>query len=411
MKILIINSRFFLSAGPEKYMFGLIELLEKHGHEVIPFSTRHKENRKTPYAKYFVDPIGGENSVYYKDYELEPRTVYRMLERQFYSFHVKKRLEKLIKDTKPDIAYILHHANKLGPSVVDACKKYRLPVVMRLSDFTLVCPNEHLYRDNGVCEECIEHSLFRAVRHRCVKGSLPQSLVKAVAMSFHRFMRIYQKVDRVVSPSKFTITRVQGTIDPKKLVHIPTFIIRTAEYNPEVGDYMLYVGRIEEHKGILDAIQAVEKTRQRFIIVGGSSTGYDQVLKTYVKEHDLSNIEFTGAKFGEELLELYRNARFVVIPTIWYENMPNVALEAMMYSKPIIAPAIGSMTDIVRDGHNGLIYNPGDLTALRYNVARLFRDKNLCQKLGKGSYNEATTTYDPETHYTRLMNVFRQVIR
>jgi glycosyltransferase involved in cell wall biosynthesis len=411
MKILVINSRFFLSAGPEKYMFGLIELMERHGHTVIPFSTRHHDNRPSPYAKYFVDPIGGDNSVYYKDYELEPRTVYRMLERQFYSFHVKHRLERLIRDTKPDVAYILHHANKLGPSVVDACKKYNLPVVMRLSDFTLVCPNEHLYRNGGVCEECIERSLFRAVRHRCVKGSFPMSAVKAIAMAFHRIMRIYQKVDMVVSPSRFTITRVQRTIDPKKLVHIPTFIIKTEEYNPQVGEYMLYVGRIEEHKGILDAIQAVEKTKKRFLIVGGSSTGYDEVLKTYAKEHGLSNVEFTGAKFGSELRELYRGARFVVIPTIWYENLPNVALEAMMHSKPIVAPAIGSIKDIVKDGHNGLIYTPGDLPGLSAQVARLFKGAPLCSKLGKGSYTEATTTYDPEKHYERLMKVFNKVTR
>ena len=212
-------------------MFGLKYILEKNGHEVIPFSTKNTKNMKTRYEKYFVEPIGGKNKVYYSEYKKNPKTIYQMLDRQFYSFHVKKQLDRLIKETKPDVAYILHHYNKLSPSIIDACKKNKIPVVMRLSDFFLVCPEGHLYRDCNVCEECIDKSLFSAVKHKCVKNSFIASLIKSSAMRFHRLIKIYRKIDYVVSPSKFTMRKVSSALDKKKLVHIPTFVKKTEKYN------------------------------------------------------------------------------------------------------------------------------------------------------------------------------------
>ena len=61
MKTLIINYRYFISGGHERYMFDLIEILEKQGHEVIPFSIKSSRNIETPYEKYFAEPLGGQD--------------------------------------------------------------------------------------------------------------------------------------------------------------------------------------------------------------------------------------------------------------------------------------------------------------------------------------------------------------
>lgn len=411
MKILIINSRYFLSAGPEKYMFGITPVLQKHGHTVIPFSVKNSKNLETPYAKYFADPIGGGDKVYFNEYNKDIKTIAEIMGRQYYSFHVAKRLEKLIKDTKPDIAYLLHHYNKMSPSVIDVCKKMGIPVVMRLSDFFMVCPEGHLYRDHKICEDCIDKSLFEAVRHRCVKGSLAGSVIKASAMAFHRMIGIYRKVDYIVSPSQHTIEKVAKFVDTKRLVHIPTFVLGTERENKKLGDYALFVGRTEENKGVLTAIKAFEGTKHRLVIVGKSSTGYDEVLESYVKSNKLKNIELVGAKFGKELEKLFRNSRMVLQPALWYENMPNVALEAMIHSRPILASDHGSYKDIVHNGKNGLLFVPGDAEDLRRKAEKLFSDSTLCRKLGHGSYLEATKVYDPEVHYQRLMKIFEKVVR
>ena len=411
MKILIINSRYFLSAGPEKYMFGLKKILESNGHKVIPFSTKNSKNLKTKYEKYFVAPIGGEDKIYYEEYKKDFKTILQMIGRQFYSFDVKRKLDALIKETKPDIAYILHHYNKLSPSIIDICKNNKIPVVMRLSDFFLLCPMGLLTRDSKICEECINKSLFCGIKHKCVKNSIIASFIKVGAMKFHRLINIYNKVDFIVSPSLFTLKKVKPFLNKNKFIYLPTFIINQKNYNYSSGNYALIVGRVEEEKGILFAIKAFEKTNCKLKIVGKSHSGYDKILKRYVKEHKLSNIEFLGAKYDKELDELYAKSRFLIIPTVCYENMPNVALEAMLYSKPILTMDLGSMKEIVEDDYNGYLIEPNNIAILRQKVVILFKNNKLCERLGKNSYNDTIIKYNPEIHYQNLINVFNQAIK
>jgi len=410
MKILIINSRYFLSAGPEKYMFSLMKILKKHDHTIIPFSIKNIKNEKTEYERYFAEPIGGLDQVYFEDFnKLNIKTDLQMLDRQFYSFHVKKKLKKLIAEEKPDLAYILHHYNRLSPSIIDACKEMKLPVVMRLSDFFMVCPEGHLLNNSKPCEDCINKSLFSAVRKRCVKNSRFASAIKACAMKFHRLIRIYHKVDYVVSPSIFTISKVKHLLR-KNIMHIPTLIAESYDSSAKVGDYALFVGRVEEEKGLMWALKALENTNHKFKIVGNSHSGYDAKLKKYVASHNLKNIEFLGPIYGDELKQLYKNSRFVLLPNVWYENMPNVALEAMSYGKPILSSDLGSMKEIVIEGKTGFLVKSNDVKALADKINLLFKDRKLCERVGKNAYKEAKDKYDPEKHYSRLIKLFNRAI-
>jgi glycosyltransferase involved in cell wall biosynthesis len=410
MKILIINSRYFISAGPERYMFTLIKTLETHGHKVIPFSIKSSKNEKTPYEKYFAEPIGGLDKVYFEEFnKFNLKTNFQILDRQFYSFHVKSRLKKLIEHERPDVAYILHHYNRLSPSIIDACKEFGVPVVMRLSDFFLVCPEGHLLRDSKPCEECISKSLFAAVKHKCVKDSVIASLVKSSAMKIHRMIGIYDKVDYVVSPSKFTINKVQYLLK-NKVIHIPTLTVIDKKVKLKVGKYALFVGRVEPEKGLMWAIRAFEGKKYALKIVGSSHSGYDAVLKNYVRAHNIKNVEFLGSKAGLELDGLYLNSRFVILPNVWYENMPNTALEAMARGKPILTSNLGSMKEIVYEGETGFLVKPNDITALSIKIDVLFKNSKLCKSMGRAAFIDAVENYDPEKHYAKLMKVFSQAV-
>ncbi len=64
MRILLVNYRYFVSGGPEKYLFNIQKRLTDEGHEVIPFSVHSNRNVLTPYDRYFVEPIGGRDVTY-----------------------------------------------------------------------------------------------------------------------------------------------------------------------------------------------------------------------------------------------------------------------------------------------------------------------------------------------------------
>jgi glycosyltransferase involved in cell wall biosynthesis len=410
MKILLINYRYFLSGGPEKYMFKVIDLLNKNGHKIIPFSIKSNKNEKSEYENFFADPIGGKDQTYFEEYKKDFKTTMQILDRQFYSFLVKKKLIKLIKETKPDVCYLMHQYNKLSPSVIDVCKKNKVPIVMRLSDFFLVCPSSHLLRDKIICEECKDKSLFRAVKHKCIKNSYIGSTIKVCAMYFHRLFGFYKKVNYIVAPSKFTLSKINRLIDNKKLINISSFIEITENYNPSVGDYVLFVGRIEEEKGVMNAIKAVEGTKNKLILIGKSSTGYDIKVKEYIKKHNITNVEYLGPKYGDELKKYYCGARCLIIPSIWYENIPNVALEAMMYSKPLLVSNIGSLKELVREDYNGYLFEIENIDHIKEKISMIFENDKTCRRLGKNAYEYISKEFNSKSHYNKLIKIFSNAI-
>src|SRR5207302_8861795 len=134
--------------------FNVTDLLEREGHTVVPFSVTYQRNEATPFAKYFASPIGAGDQVYFRDHERDARTVAKEAGRAFYSREVYAKLSSLIEDERPDVALVMHYLRKLSPSVLTCLRDHDVPFVVRMSDFGMVCPNAHLFRDGAVCELC-----------------------------------------------------------------------------------------------------------------------------------------------------------------------------------------------------------------------------------------------------------------
>src|SRR2546425_172764 len=115
MKILLINYRYFVSGGPERYMFNVKTLLESRGHTIVPFSIAYDQNEPSPYEHYFASPIAGSSDVYFKDQSQSAGTILKSLERAFYSREVYRKLESLIAAERPDVALVQHYLRKLSP--------------------------------------------------------------------------------------------------------------------------------------------------------------------------------------------------------------------------------------------------------------------------------------------------------
>ena len=203
MRILIVNYRYFISGGPEKYMFNIKKMLEDNGHEVIPFSIHSNKNLETKYSKYFVEPIGGRDATYFDEVKKTPKSIWQLLTRSIYSREVEKAIKKEINDVKPDLVYIIHFVNKLSPSVITGASKMGIPVVLRLSDYFLLCPRFDFMYEKKVCEECLSKGYRSCIKKRCVKGSLFASVVRVFSMKFHKMINVYKDVYAFITPSEF----------------------------------------------------------------------------------------------------------------------------------------------------------------------------------------------------------------
>lgn len=411
MRILLVNYRYFISGGPEKYMFNIKKMLEDKGHEVIPFSIHSNKNVETEYSKYFVEPIGSRDATYFEECKKTPKVIWQMLTRSIYSTEVEKAIKKEIKDVKPDLVYIIHFVNKLSPSVICGAKKMGIPVVLRLSDYFLLCPRFDFMYNKKPCEECLKKGYRTCIKKRCVKGSLFASIVRVFSMKVHKAMNVYKGVDAFITPSEFLKKKlIENGFDENKITCIPTFTASKSEVGkPQVGTYGLYFGRVTEEKGVDTVVKAYEMMPDRHVkIMGDDTTDEAKRLKAYIKEKNIKNVEFLGFKAGEELEEIIKGARFTLIPSIWYDNLPNTALESFQYSKPVIASNIGSLPELVLDGVNGYLFKPADARELCEKVA-LLDDDAVVEKMGAASRARLEDRFAPQTHYNTLMKVFSRV--
>ena len=410
MKVLIVNYRYFISGGPEKYMFNIKKVLEENGHEVIPFSIHSNKNVETKYSKYFVEPIGSRNDTYFDEVKKTPKSIMQMLSRSIYSLEVKKAIKKEIKEVKPDIVYIIHFVNKLSPSVIKGAKEMGVPVVLRLSDYFLLCPRFDFLRDKKICEDCLTKGYRCCIKNRCVKGSLFASLVRVFSMKFHNMIKIYDKVDAFVTPSKFLMNKlVANGFDSKKMNHIPTFTTSVKDTTTnEVGEYGLYFGRVAEEKGVDTLVKAYEQLPNLNLkIMGDDNTEEAIKLKKYIKEKNINNIEFLGFKTGRDLEDIIQKSKYVFIPSIWYDNLPNTALEAFQYYKPVIASNIGSLPELVTDGYNGYLFETANIDDLIGKINTI--EKQDIKQMGNNSHQKLIEDFSMQKHYEKLIELFEKV--
>ena len=261
MKIVIANYRFFVAGGPEKYMFKFMEAATQMGVEVIPFSVSNPQNQHTPYEKYFARPRA--SSLMYADTKWTLRNIAGMVRATVWNFDAEYRLRKLIKNTNPDAVYILHEINHLSPSIISAANKERVRVVHRISDFFMFCPRSDFLCENETCESCLHGQYKKAIQKKCVKGSLPGTFLRIIAMLLYKKLKIFDKVGHYITTCNFTREKcIEGGIDSRKITCIPTFI-DTDQVEPcyENDKYFLFLGRTTYQKGVIYAVKAMKRLR------------------------------------------------------------------------------------------------------------------------------------------------------
>lgn len=145
-------------------------------------------------------------------------------------------------------------------------------------------------------------------------------------------------------------------------------------------------------------------------VVGDDTTDEALRLKFYIEKKRIKNSELLGFKEEEELEKIIQNARFIVIPSIWYDNLPNTALESFQQSKPVITSIIGSLSELVKDGLNDYLFEMGNVKKLAKNIRLLDSDK-IVQEMRANRRHRFEENYMAQKHYEALVKVFKMVLR
>lgn len=175
---------------------------------------------------------------------------------------------------------------------------------------------------------------------------------------------------------------------------------------------MLFLGRLGQRKGIYDLLDVLTANKQRYagnvkVLCGGD--GEIERVKGIVKSNGLERMfEYVGWVSGDRKAELLNEADAYILPS-YNEGLPISVLEAMSYNLPIISTIVGGIPEILTNGDNGFIMEPGDKVALTNAIDVLSSDVELRKKMGRRSA-EIVVPHLPDYVEKQLTELYKSLV-
>jgi len=403
MKVLLVNKFHYLKGGSEKYYFELGELLKEHGNEVAYFSMEDDKNIKTGDKEYFV-----------KNSDMNSKNITKAFS-VIYSKANYKKMKEALKDFKPDIVHINNFQRQLSASIIKAIKEENIPIVFTAHDVQAICPAITMIDNNdSICEKCMHGKYINCIKKKCNKGSTLKSIIGAIEGYYYRINKIYTKeIDFIITPSEFYKTKlIEDGIDKNKIAAIHNSI-DSEKYDLKTEDdgYALYFGRLSREKGILNLVEAFSMLDEGILYIAGKGPE-EENIKNIIKNKKLDKrIKMLGFLNSDQMIDVIRKSKFVVVPSIWYENCPYSVLETIAIGKPIIGANIGGIPELVINNENGLIYEYDNIDDLKEKMELLFKDEELVNKFSNNSKEIMKENYSRNGYYNSLMNIYKKEIK
>jgi glycosyltransferase involved in cell wall biosynthesis len=329
-----------------------------------------------------------------------------------YSFAAKRAVAAKIRSFQPDIVHVHNFFPALSPSVYDAGNAARVPVVQTLHNYRLVCANALLFRDGKTCTECLGRALpTPAIQHSCYRGSKAGSAAVAAMIGIHRARHTWaERVDRFIVLTEFARELfVKYAEIPAEKISIKPNSAPDPGVGTGAGGYALYVGRLSPEKGI-DALLAAAMQGEG-LGMPLKMAGDGPLREKVQAQCAAGKIEYVGLKDAEGVRKLMREARVLLIPSLWYEGLPMVVPEAFGAGLPIVASRIGALATLVEDGGNGLLAEPGDSASIAQAVRRVAAGGEFEQSLRRHARATYEAMYHPDSNVRMLTKIYEQAVR
>lgn len=391
MKVLLANKFYYRRGGDCVYVINLEQLLKSHGHQVAVFAMNFPENLPTEYSKYFPSEVKFKPGI----------GMLETLIRPFGSAETKRKFKKLLDDFKPDVVHLNNIHTQLSPILAELAHKRGIKVVWTLHDYKLLCPRYDCLRNGKtVCEECFEDK-HKVLEYKCMKNSKVASILayrEAVAWPRERLEKC---TDTFICPSRFMAEKMaQGGFDKAKLVPLCNFI-DTEKCRRDDGfakdDYYCFIGRLSHEKGARTLIEAANQLPDRKLVVIGGGP-----LENELRAIAGSHIEFVGFKQWNEIKTLVGRARFVVVPSEWYENNPLSIIEAKSLGTPVLGAKIGGIPELIQNGVSGQTFENRNVIDLKDKIESMFAMNFDYSRIAEMS----VTQYGAEDYYNSLMKIY-----
>jgi len=318
-----------------------------------------------------------------------------------------RKVRDWVRDCRPDLVQVQNLYPSLSPWVLPAIRQEGVPVVMRCANYRLVCPNGLLLSHGQVCERCMGGREYWCVLRNC-EGSLPKSLGYALRNFVARTQRLYHNnVTIYYAQTEFQKRKlVAGGFPAARIEVIPNMVDTSKPpRETQVGHYVGFAGRGSPEKGVATLLEAARNCPQIPFRLAG-----DFWRMSEVEKEKPANVELLGHLNGPRLEEFFRGCRLLVLPSTWYEGFPGVLIEAMLHGKPVVCSRLGGLPEIVDDGVNGLLFEPGNSSDLATKIERLWSRPDLGVEMGRAGRAKVLREYSPARYYERLRQVYQRAL-
>jgi glycosyltransferase involved in cell wall biosynthesis len=389
VKVLVIHNEYQQRGGEDAVVEAETQLLAENGHTVMRYTRKNNE-------------LQGQSGLVSVKTGIE--TVWAL--------RSHREVSALIAKEKPDAAHFHNTLPLISPAAYYACAEARVPVVQTLHNYRLLCPSATLMREGKVCEACLGRGVpWPGVVHACYRSRAATAAVAAM-VAVHRAIGTWtDKVNVYVALTEFARQKfVEGGLPVERCIVKPNFLVRDPGSKEKEGEYALYVGRLSEEKGPQVLLKSWSRLRGALPLKIAGTGPLKAELSREIAAKRFKEVDLLGQVNSQVIPGLFRGARFLVFPSLWYEGFPMAIAEAFACGVPVITSRLGSMAEIVTDGKTGLHFSTGDEADLAAKVEWAWTHPEQMQNMGREARAEYEAKYTAKRGLDNLMSVYRQAL-
>jgi glycosyltransferase involved in cell wall biosynthesis len=392
MRVMLVHNRYRSAApsGENRVVDTEGEALVAGGHEVTRFEASSDEIENWSRAKKVSLPA-----------------------RVVWSREAHRGLTAMLRARRPDVVHVHNTFPLLSSAVLYACRDAAVPVVATIHNYKLACASGDFFRHGAICHDCAHGLPIPAVLRGCYRGSRVATAPVALAASVHRpAWRSLVSAYVFISASQRDLLGGLGLTRDRVFVRhnlIPRRSVPEAGREPAV----LYAGRLDEAKGLRLLMAGWDcylgrshDPGLRLVIAGAGPL--DREVTAWASSRP--SVDMVGQVSSGRCAELMSRARAVLLPSAWEETFGLVVVEAMAIGVPPIAAGHGSLVELITDGVDGVLFRPGDPTALALAVADVDAHPGRYQAYGDQGRKTYEERFDPERSLEQLLEIYRFAI-
>lgn len=314
------------------------------------------------------------------------------------------RVVEAVRRFRPDVVHAHNTFPLVSPGIHAAVRAEGAATVQTLHNFRVACAGAILMRDSKPCETCVTGSAYSAVRHGCYRGSRIGTLAVARMIERHRRIGTWTRdVDAFVVLTPFARGRFAAAGLPlERIVVKPNGLPDPGPPSDAARDAILFAGRLSREKGI-ETLRGAAERLGRSIDVAGDGPLHGTLVGA-------PNLRLLGARPGAEVQARMARAAALVLPSICYEGLPMVVVEAFAAGTPVIASRLGALADLVEDGVTGLLATPGDPADLARAMDRILADPEAARRMGQAARAAYLRDWTEEATTASLLSIYRRAL-